>query len=104
MGKTEVAEEFFVRGEELLVRADRKSALECFRQAYKIDPSLARYSSAYGFTIALVERRLDLQRDGHRRRLANLHAALSLDPGDDGGGPVPLGSHDLDRADYRSLR
>ncbi len=57
MGKTEVAEEFFVRGEELLVRADRKSALECFRQAYKIDPSLARYSSAYGFTIALVERR-----------------------------------------------
>ncbi|MBW2713320.1 MAG: tetratricopeptide repeat protein [Deltaproteobacteria bacterium] len=57
MGKEAVAEEFFQRGEELLAGGDKNSALECFRQAYRIDPSLARYCSAYGLGIALVERR-----------------------------------------------
>jgi tetratricopeptide (TPR) repeat protein len=57
MGKEAVAEEFFQRGEELLAVGDKQSALECFRQAYRIDPSLARYCSAYGLGIALVDRR-----------------------------------------------
>ena len=54
MGKEAVAEEFFQRGEELLAGGDKQSALEGFRQAYRIDPGLARYCSAYGLGIALV--------------------------------------------------
>jgi len=57
MGKGAVAEEFFLRGEELLRGGDQVGALEAFRQAYRTDPSLARYASAYGLGIALVERR-----------------------------------------------
>lgn len=57
MGKGAVAEEFYLRGEELLRGGDQIGALEAFRQAYRTDPSLARYASAYGLGIALVERR-----------------------------------------------
>ena len=52
MGKSAVAEEYFMRGEELFRAGDSIGALEAFRQAYRTDPSLARYTSAYGLGIA----------------------------------------------------